>query len=259
MREHAFLQVVSGGEAAGQEVAAPVSVGLGCLDDFVAAALGAMIDADHRLAISGQGVELDDQHAVGASQVMIVDVALVDGPRAMLRLARRFPNTGFVLFAWQMMQAAGREFVSVGACGLLTPPLSRHEVSDVLLRAARREPPSDRPRPVPQSSGALFSEREREVLALLRDGKSNPQIATALCISTETAKSHVASILSKLGLTSRREVLDPFARSSREVSETRLHRDPYTRWSPPRGARAPARNWLVGAPSFGRRGNWRTG
>jgi DNA-binding NarL/FixJ family response regulator len=236
-----------------------VSVALGRLDDFVAAGLGAIIDADRRLVVSALGVELDDLHTVGTNQVVVVDVGLVDGPRAMLGLTRQFPNTGFVLFAWEMTDAPRREFVSVGACGWLTPPLARHDVSDVLLRAARREPPSVRPRPVPQSRGPLFSEREREVLTLLRDGMSNPQIATALCISTETAKSHVASILSKLGLSSRRDVLNPFASSSRVLSDTHVHRVPCTRRSALHGVRAPARNWLLGAPSFGRRVDPRMG
>lgn len=51
--------------------------------------------------------------------------------------------------------------------------------------------------------GGDLTPREREVLRLLADGQTNPQIANALFITPETAKTHVSSILSKLGAQSR--------------------------------------------------------
>jgi DNA-binding CsgD family transcriptional regulator len=59
----------------------------------------------------------------------------------------------------------------------------------------------------PESDGDPFglTEREREVLDLLADGCSNPQIAAALFISRKTASAHVSNIIAKLGVTSRGE------------------------------------------------------
>jgi non-specific serine/threonine protein kinase len=54
--------------------------------------------------------------------------------------------------------------------------------------------------------GAL-SPREREVLAMVAEGKSNREIAAALVVTEHTAKYHVASLLNKLGATSRAEVV----------------------------------------------------
>jgi DNA-binding CsgD family transcriptional regulator len=48
-----------------------------------------------------------------------------------------------------------------------------------------------------------LSPRERDVLRLLAEGKSDRQIATALFISRRTAATHVAGIFRKLDLTSR--------------------------------------------------------
>src|SRR6202521_5680033 len=52
---------------------------------------------------------------------------------------------------------------------------------------------------------ANLTAREREVLNLIRQGLTNVQIAEQLDISFETAKSHVAGILSKLGVSTREE------------------------------------------------------
>ncbi|MBA2521113.1 MAG: response regulator transcription factor [Chloroflexia bacterium] len=45
--------------------------------------------------------------------------------------------------------------------------------------------------------------RERDVLRLLVDGHSNPEIASLLFISHKTVRNHVTSILAKLGVESR--------------------------------------------------------
>jgi DNA-binding CsgD family transcriptional regulator/tetratricopeptide (TPR) repeat protein len=52
---------------------------------------------------------------------------------------------------------------------------------------------------------AALTEREREVLDLLAEGRSNREIAAALFIATKTASVHVSNILAKLGASSRTE------------------------------------------------------
>jgi len=47
--------------------------------------------------------------------------------------------------------------------------------------------------------------REREVLALVAEGRTNRQIADALFISDKTASVHVSNILAKLGVANRAE------------------------------------------------------
>ena len=59
-------------------------------------------------------------------------------------------------------------------------------------------------KPGPRQVG-LLSQREREVLALLKRGLSNPEIAAELFISPKTAAHHVSRILAKLNLRSRAE------------------------------------------------------
>jgi two-component system, NarL family, response regulator LiaR len=71
------------------------------------------------------------------------------------------------------------------------------EAAQVLIRATTRPP----------SIGHDLTEREREVLSLMREGLNNREIAERLIISSSTVKNHVSSILAKLGTTSRTQAV----------------------------------------------------
>ena len=57
----------------------------------------------------------------------------------------------------------------------------------------------------PTAAVAGLSNRERQVLALLREGLTNPEIGERLFISAKTAEHHVGRVLAKLGVRSRTE------------------------------------------------------
>jgi DNA-binding NarL/FixJ family response regulator len=59
--------------------------------------------------------------------------------------------------------------------------------------------------PAPEPANTL-TPREREVLALLRQDKSNQEIASTLNVTVATVKTHVSNILHKLNLRSRHEL-----------------------------------------------------
>ncbi len=58
-----------------------------------------------------------------------------------------------------------------------------------------------------EQDGPALTARERDVLLLISDGRSNAEIAKALFLSEATVKSHLRSILTKLGLKSRTEIV----------------------------------------------------
>jgi ATP/maltotriose-dependent transcriptional regulator MalT len=110
--------------------------------------------------------------------------------------------------------AAGTRERAVGALreaarlaeGLGATPLL--EDAQALARRARLrlESQASGDEPMPAEAEPLgLTAREREVLALLAAGRSNPQIAEALFISRKTASVHVSNIIGKLNVSSRGE------------------------------------------------------
>ena len=66
---------------------------------------------------------------------------------------------------------------------------------------------------VPDSIAAVLSARELEVLLLLDDHLATDEIAKRLFISEHTVRSHVKSLLRKLGVSSRREALEALSQA----------------------------------------------
>ena len=69
--------------------------------------------------------------------------------------------------------------------------------------SARSEPAADRPGKNAERQLETLTPREVEVLKLLSQGQTNPQIARNLLFSVSTVKAHVRSILNKLGVSDR--------------------------------------------------------
>jgi DNA-binding NarL/FixJ family response regulator len=83
-------------------------------------------------------------------------------------------------------------------------PFLTSRVSQILLSTLVESPEGGRAQP---GAGELLSAREREVLHLIAEGKTNKEVASALDISVRTAENHRASILRKLNLDSVADVV----------------------------------------------------
>jgi DNA-binding NarL/FixJ family response regulator len=94
--------------------------------------------------------------------------------------------------------------VRVVAAGeaLLAPAVTRRLISEF----ARMRPKAADQR-APTAAIAELTQRETEVLRLLAEGLSNPEIAGRLVITEETVKTHVSRVLHKLGLRDRTQAV----------------------------------------------------
>ena len=94
------------------------------------------------------------------------------------------------------------EAVRVVAAGeaLLAPAVTRRLISEFArLRPHPAAPPTDRL--------ATLTPRETQVLRLVAEGLSNPEIAARLVVTEETVKTHVSRVLAKLGLRDRTQAV----------------------------------------------------
>jgi DNA-binding NarL/FixJ family response regulator len=78
---------------------------------------------------------------------------------------------------------------------LLSPSITRRLIEDFATRTDPLEPPA--------AVLEQLTRREREVLVLVARGFSNGEIAERLVVTEATVKSHVGSVLMKLGLRDR--------------------------------------------------------
>jgi DNA-binding NarL/FixJ family response regulator len=97
------------------------------------------------------------------------------------------------------------EAVRVIAAGeaLLAPTVTRRLISEF---ARQRPMPGTPPTPA-LAALATLTPRETQVLLLVAEGLSNPEIAARLVVTEETVKTHVSRVLSKLGLRDRTQAV----------------------------------------------------
>ncbi len=165
----------------------------------------AVADADALLAAVAQ-------HRPDAA---VVDIRMPpthtdEGLRAALTLRRSHPDTGVLVFSQYIETRYTSELLAAGASGvgyLLKDRVADvAEFADALARVAAGGTALD-PEVVSQlmsasqaAGVASLTPREREVLTLMAEGRSNAGIAAALVLSTGAVEKHVASIFGKLGL-----------------------------------------------------------
>ena len=146
--------------------------------------------------------------------VVALDLSGLSGPETARRLAEALPGVRIVGFLVSADSSTVSEAVGAGVHSYLMKDASVEEIVDGIRLTAAGESvlsPSvatlilDRVRAQPErvADAVPLTEREREVLPLLVEGKSNVEIAAALFISPRTAKNHIASILTKLGTDNR--------------------------------------------------------
>lgn len=156
--------------------------------------------------------------------VVLMDIRMpeIDGLEATRRLAQGGSQSKILILTTFNVNEYVYEALKAGASGFLLKDVPRDQLvnairvvagGDALLAPSitRRliEEFVSRPRLGPDSPSQLLAltERERDVLRLIAQGRSNAEIADDLYISEATVKSHVTSIFSKLGIRDRAQAV----------------------------------------------------
>jgi DNA-binding NarL/FixJ family response regulator len=147
-------------------------------------------------------------------QVVTFDVTLPDGDGFALarRLRNRFPLLGLVLLSAATDDALLYRAMDEGLSAYVAKTAPAMTVLSAVRQAAVAPESFNAPGMSAamsrrRSTSGLLSQRERQVLALMRDGISLPGIAARLQVSEATVKTYVARLYTKLRVNNRSQAL----------------------------------------------------
>lgn len=149
-----------------------------------------------------------------APDVAIIDVKMpgLDGTQVLNAVRREELPTRVVLLSAYMDGAVAFEAIAAGAAAYLSKEADRRRIGDTIAAVSRGETVLG---PEVQAGLAAeirlrggkdrpaLSEREQQVLAHIAAGRSAPQIAQLLFLSTATVKGHLQALYEKLGVSDR--------------------------------------------------------
>ena len=160
-----------------------------------------------------EAVELTETHA---PHVVVADIAMpnLNGIEAARQIAQKSPQTAIVILSMHSDESYVLRALKAGARGyllkdspesdLINAILAVHEGKAFFSPAISKMLVEDYMRQLQQrgaeDSYELLTMREREVLQLLAEGKSNKDVAGILNLSIHTVETHRSNILQKLNL-----------------------------------------------------------
>ena len=177
----------------------------------------------HVIGEAGSGVDAIQMAEKFSPRVVVMDMSMpgLDGVQATREILKKAPNTAILILSMysdenyvvQVLRAGARGYllkdtaeedlitaVRTVAKGLpfFSPKIAKLLLGDGMQRL-RQEGVSD--------SYDLLTPREREVLQLIAEGKSNKEAATTLFVSPTTIETHRARIMDKLDLHSTADIV----------------------------------------------------
>ncbi len=177
--------------------------------------LSVIISMQKDMHIVGQAVDGEEAvtfYTAHRPDVVLLDLRMPkkDGFQVVKELINSDPKARIIVITTYDGDEDIRQSLKAGAKAYLLKDAPRQEIWNTirLVHAGKSSlPPLIAAKVAESFSKPELSKREKEVLHFMAIGKSNKEIGNGLHISEGTVKSHVKSILSKLGATSRTEAI----------------------------------------------------
>ena len=173
--------------------------------------IAALVNAESDMKLVAEAT--NGQEAIEKFRLHRPDVTLMDlqmpalnGIEAMIGIRSEFPNARIIVLTTYAGDIQVVRALKAGARGYLLKGHVRRELLDTIraVHAGQKRIPPEVAAELAEHSGEDdLSSREMDVLRLIAAGNANKEIAAQLSIAEETVKSHVTSILAKLGANDR--------------------------------------------------------
>lgn len=188
----------------------PITVAVTRFEDLLALGIRTALAADPSVSLVTSDIEAGRIGVLVRAhrpRVLIVDVAALRDLAQVRELALEHPATCIVVLGRGLSSADTAQLLAFGASACLDKTTQARDLLHAVHLASR----GMQLQPMPTEPGAVretvLTPREGDVLFLLRQDRSNAQIAATLHIGIETVRSHARNIYRKLGVTSRRGLL----------------------------------------------------
>lgn len=207
-----------GDEAVGEELITVLLV-----DDhaIVRTGLRAYLDTEPGIRVVGEAADgsealarieaLERQGDLPDVVLMDMQMPRLDGVEATQRITSTWPGIDVIAVTSFIEEARIRAALEAGATGYLLKDADAGDVVDAIRAAVAGEVRLDPAVAAalalslrtPPSTAESLTPREREVITLVAEGRTNREIGRRLGVAERTARTHVSNILAKLGLASR--------------------------------------------------------
>ena len=191
----------------------PITVAVTRFEDLLALGIVAALEADPSISVVARDVtpaRIETMLRVHSPCVLVANAGALRDLAQLREITLAHPETRLVLLGYGLSSLESAQLLAFGASACLTTGTQVRDLRHAIHLASRglqlQLLPST---PDAQVGEPLLTAREGEVLVLLRQNRSNPQIALTLGIGVETVRSHARSIYRKLGVSSRRTLLTP--------------------------------------------------
>jgi DNA-binding NarL/FixJ family response regulator len=173
--------------------------------------IAAVIESEEDIIVVAEatnGKEAVERFRVHQPDVTLMDLQMpvMNGIDAIIAIRREFPGARIVILTTYDGDVQAVRALKAGASGYLLKSMLREELVKTIrsIHAGRRSIPSEIAAGIAEHvADEILTDREIEVLRKVATGTSNKIIASQLGVSEATVKSHMKSILSKLGANDR--------------------------------------------------------
>jgi DNA-binding NarL/FixJ family response regulator len=149
--------------------------------------------------------------------IVVLDLTMpeLNGIEATRQIKNSLPKTEVLIFTMHETEEMILSAFQAGARGFVLKSADELELVEAIKVISRHRPyfTSEASKALldnllrPSMRDSLLTDREREVVQLLAEGKSNKEVATALFISVKTVETHRAAIMRKLEINSIAELV----------------------------------------------------